>query len=204
MAVDRKRVWNLARQIPGNLIPVLITLPFLGLALQEMAQYGATLKGFLYGIAFLVVGWLAVNFLGLMGNGSLRRAIELRFKDTYEYDNHEKFFVGFSRPGHHGLLDPHEDLGFLVFRESGLEFFGEVHKIELDWDQITEVRKRPNIHSWLWLGGWISIEARVEEKDVRLQIEPRVRATHFGNARYRKVLIRQILERKSGNNPTPA
>lgn len=204
MPLERKRVWNLARQIPGNILPVLITLPFLILSLQEIARYGPSVKGFAFGLAFFVVGWLAVNFLGLIGNSSLRKSIEMRFKDRYEYDTDEKYFVGFSRPGRHGLLDPHEDLGFLVFRERGLEYFGEGHQIELDWNQIYSVGKRPNIHSWLGLGGWVSIEANVGDKDVRLQIEPRVKATHFGNSRLRSQFIQEISKRKTGQKMTPA
>ncbi|MFM9873203.1 MAG: hypothetical protein ACKVQS_07030, partial [Fimbriimonadaceae bacterium] len=107
------------------MIPVLITAPLLVLAIHETTRYGVTGKAVGFSVAFFGVGWLAVNFLGLIGNGSLRRAIDLKFKDRYEYDTDERFFVGFSRPGKYGLLDPHEDLGFLVFRKSGLEFFGE-------------------------------------------------------------------------------
>ncbi len=192
MPLERKRVWNLWRQIPGNLIPVLITVPFLVLAVQEITRFGVTSKAIWWSLGFLFVGWLAVNFLGLMGNGSLRRAIDMKFKDRYEYDIDPRYFVGFSRPGKYGLLDPHEDLGFLVFRESGLEFFGEVHEIELDWHLIKKVSKRANIHSWLGLGGWVSVEAMVGDKPVRLQIEPRVKATHWGNARMRKQFIDDI------------
>jgi len=192
MPLERKRVWNLWRQIPGNLIPVLITAPFLVLAVQEITRFGVTGKAVGLSLAFLGFGWLAVNFLGLMGNGSLKKAIEMKFKDRYEYDSDHRYFVGFSRPRKYGLLDPHEDLGFLVFRKTGLEFFGEVHQIELDWKVIKSVSKRPNIHSLLGLGGWVAVEAMIGEKQVRLQIEPRVKGTHWGNARLRKKLVDEI------------
>lgn len=204
MPLERKRVWNLWRQIPGNLIPVLITAPFLVFAVQEVSRYGVTGKAVGLSLGFLGSGWLAVNFLGLIGNSSLRRAIEMKFKDRYEYDSVERFFVGFARPGKYGLLDPHEDLGFLVFREDALEFFGEAHHLELNWNSIVGVKKRANIHSWLGLGGWVSVEAKVGEKSVRLQIEPRVRSTHWGNARLRKKMIDEISARIPSRVTTPA
>jgi hypothetical protein len=197
MPLERKRVWSLWRQIPGNLIPVLITAPFLVLAVQEITRFGVTTKAIGFSVMFVAFGWLAVNFIGLIGNSSLRKAVEMKFKDRYEYDSDHRYFVGFARPGKYGLLDPHEDLGFLVFRDTGLEFFGEVHQIELDWGSITKVGKRRNIHSWLGLGGWVSIEAVVGDKAVRLQVEPRVKGTHWGNARLRKSLVDEIVSKIS-------
>ncbi|ARU41861.1 hypothetical protein CCB80_12210 [Armatimonadetes bacterium Uphvl-Ar1] len=195
MPSERKRVWSLGRQIPGNLIPVLLSFPLLGLSVQEIVRFGVTPKGILLGLAFFVVGWMGVNFLGLFGNRGLRHAIEMRFKDEYEYDKSERFFAGFSRPGKYGLLDPHEDLGFLVFRDEELEFFGEVHHVSLPYSAIKGVGKRANIHSLLGLGGWVAVDAEVGGKLVRLQVEPRVKATHWGNSRLRKEWISKIAEK---------
>lgn len=181
--------------MPGNLIPVAITAPFLVFAIQEIVRVGVTGKAIILAFSFLIVGWLAVNFLGLIGNRSLRRVIEMRFKDQYGYDQTEKWFVGFSRPGKVGLLDPHEDLGFLILRDDVLEFFGEQHQIAVPWALIQSASKRPNIHTWLGLGGWVAIEAQDGDRAMRLQIEPRVRATHFGNNRLRPVLIAAIEQR---------
>lgn len=192
MPVDRKPVWTLARQIPGNVVPAACAAPFLILAVDELARHGPTPKALGLAIAFIAVGWLAVNFFGLCGNRGLRKAVELGFKDSYAYDQAEKWFVGFSPPGRKGLLDPHEDLGFLVFRPQGLEYFGERHQYQIAWEDIRSVRKRPNIHSILGLGGWVSVEAEAAGKPVRLLVEPRERATHWGNARMRKKLVKSI------------
>ncbi|MFM9872119.1 MAG: hypothetical protein ACKVQS_01485, partial [Fimbriimonadaceae bacterium] len=78
------------------------------------------------------------------------------------------------------------------------------HQIELDWGSITNVRKRANIHSLLGLGGWVSVEAMVGEKAVRLQIEPRVKATHWGNSRLRRKLIEEISAKILSGPVTPA
>lgn len=194
MPVERKPVWNLARQIPGNLIPALLAAPFLVVSVDELARHGPTAKGLFLGLGFLAVGWLAVNFIGLIGNASLRRAVEMRFKDTYGFDRARKWFVGFSRPGHRGLLDPHEDVGFLVFRDGLLEYFGERYRYEIPFADVRAVKKRPNVHSVLGLGGWVSVEAEAGGKPVRLLVEPRERPTHWGNARLRNVLTAKILE----------
>jgi len=194
MASGERRVWNLWRQLPGNLIPVVLVLPLLWLAIQETSRYGLTVKGALLGLAFIVCGWFSVNFIGLIGNGGLRRKMDFRYRNTFPEDHSKRYFVGFSRPGKHGLLDPHADLGWLVFLDSGLSFWGEDHQIELPWDVIESVSKRRNIHSWLGLGGWIAIDAVIGGKKMRLQVEPRVKPTHWGNNKLRTQLIKEILE----------
>lgn len=198
MPSERKRVWNLARQIPGNLIPLLLAAPFLVICIRELA-FGKRLDlAAWYGLGFLGIGWLAVNFIGLIGNSRLKLALEHRFKDEYEYDQSERLFAGFSRPGKYGLLDPHEDVGFLVFREAELEFFGEVHRVSVPYGMVRRVYRRANIHSILGLGGWVAIDAEVGGKTIRLQVEPRVKNTHWGNARLRKQWIQMIESKISG------
>lgn len=192
MSSGERRVWNLWRQLPGNLIPVVLVLPILWLAIQETSRNGLTVKTVLLAAAFFAFGWLSVNFLGLIGNRGLKRKLDFRYRNEFPEDHSKRIFVGFSRPGKHGLLDPHEDLGWLVFQDSGLLFWGEKHQIELPWSVIQSVSKRRNIHSWIGLGGWVAIEALVGDKKIRLQVEPRVKTTHWGNNHYRNLLISDL------------
>jgi hypothetical protein len=43
------------------------------------------------------------------------------------------------------------------------------------------VRYRPNVHTLLGLGRWISIEGEVHGRPIRLRVESRVRDTMLGN-----------------------
>ncbi|HRK20399.1 MAG TPA: hypothetical protein PLX06_01235, partial [Fimbriimonadaceae bacterium] len=54
------------------------------------------------------------------------------------------------------------------------------------------VRLRPNPHSWAFLGGWVSVEGKLEGEPVRMLLEPRERPTLWGNRRLRGAFKNRI------------
>ncbi|MEJ5171991.1 MAG: hypothetical protein WHU10_13470, partial [Fimbriimonadales bacterium] len=147
--------WSWRRQLVGNILPIgLASLP-LGLGLWIALRTGNTLGPALAWVAASpVVGWLACNLLGLVGNRDLRNEVARKISHP-----RNAVFVGFARPGFWGLLDAHEDVGFLFWTEDRIVFSGERNQVVLPRASIRGVRFRPNPHTWVLLGGWVCIEA---------------------------------------------
>lgn len=173
-------------------------MPFLGLALREVGSVGVGVLFWAYGFLFFVAGWFGVNWLGLWGNGGLRRQMELRYRASGEgEDGERRWFVGFARPGKAGALDPHEDVGFLVLRSAEAVFFGSERRVEVPRGVLRVVRRRWNPHSALGLGGWVSLEGETgvvggAGQAVRLLVEPRERGSLWGNRRLSGEMMRDI------------
>lgn len=176
-----KAIWTVWRKLVGNLLPLLIASPFLVLGIIEFPHFGMTGKALVDFCLFIVCTWIATNFLGNSGSWGLKAELGKRLHHVRPFDKTEKMFVGFSRPGYQGLLDPHEDVGFLLFHKDRLEFFGGQTNVELPANEITIVKFRANPHSWVGLGRWISVEGDSNGAPVRLLIEPREKATLIGN-----------------------
>jgi hypothetical protein len=140
-----------------------------------------------WGLAWLavgtVVGWLATNFFGLYQNGRMRTQLERILRAGGEHLEHEKWFVGFATPRYSSTLDPHEDVGFLLLEDDRLRFVSETRAVEVLRTDVRHVRFRPNVHSLLLLGRWVSVEGKVGEKPIRLMVEPREKRTLLGNRR---------------------
>ena len=124
-----------------------------------------------------VAGWIALNFFGFYQNGAMRRQLEKKLSDLPQ----ERVFVGCTSPKYTGLLDAHEDVGFLVFGDRALVFVSETKTVDLARNEIKRVMFRPNVHSLLGLGRWIAIEGAKGSHEVRMMIEPRERNTMLGN-----------------------
>jgi hypothetical protein len=60
--------------------------------------------------------------------------------------------------------------------------------------EVQGVRYRPNVHTALGLGRWVSVEAKQNGKPVRLLIEPRESNTLLANRRLGKELRTRIEE----------
>ena len=101
-------------------------------------------------------------------------------------------FVGFCSPKYSGMLDAHEDVGFLCFYREGLTFIGESRIVELDRSAIKSVGFRPNAHSIIGLGRWISIEGTKNGTPLRMMVEPRERPTLLGNLLRSNGLLKRI------------
>lgn len=192
MAVKRSDLWTLGKRLAGNVAPMMLACPFFFLAMIELARFGATMKVAGYGLAFLVVGWLGTNFMGLWGNQAMRRQMETRFRSMNPESAERRVFVGFARPSYRGLLDPHEDVGFLVFAEDGIQFKSDMNDIFMPAGLATQVYRKANIHSSLGLGGWICVEGELNGQLVQLLMEPREKKTLLGNKALSKVLIKEI------------
>lgn len=195
------KAWTTGRKLLGNLLPLAFSLPFLILGAAEAAERGPTRQMFLWLLLFFGTGWLATALLGALGNGALRQAIGKRLHHARGFDQTEKRFVGFATPAYRGLFDPHEDVGFLILHPDRLEFFGDSHQVILRREHIERVRLRPNIHSWLFLGGWVSVEGTRKGTPIRFLIEARESSAQIVNALQRRPL-RDRLQRWLDETPT--
>ncbi|QYK58296.1 MAG: hypothetical protein KF884_12155 [Fimbriimonadaceae bacterium] len=177
MSGDKRPLWTLGRQLVGNILPLVVGLPFLVFGLIQFAQQGAELPAALSLAAFPLVTWLATNFLALVGNQSLKREMASRVPAIGGL----RWFVGFSPPGQSGWLDPHSDLGYFVIHPDRIEFVGSATRVTLKKSEVVSARFRPNVHTWLGLGRWVSVEGQSQGRAVRLLVEPREKATLLGN-----------------------
>lgn len=188
-AMTRKRaeVWSTYRKLMANLVPALAFVPVfaIGLMLYQRGQHTAALA---FLIASPIVGLVAVNFLGLYQNSQMK----LELRGLLGKEDAEPIFVGFSRPGSISALDPHDDLGWLVVGTRSVKFFGEKGAYDLPWSDIRAVRFRPNVHTLLGLGRWISFEGLKDGKQLRMMVEPRVHSTLLANKREGARLLRKL------------
>jgi hypothetical protein len=177
----------------GNLIPLACMLPFaVGGGLLMVRAHEVTWLGVFLCALALVVGWLAVNQFGFFGNAQLKEQIQRKILPKAGKDASKGIFVGFARPAYVGLLDAHEDLGYLFLGTETLEYIGELHQVTIPKADIIGVRYRANVHSALGLGRWVSIDARHMGKPVRVLVEPREAPTLLGNRKRGAELRAQI------------
>lgn len=197
-------VWTPARRILGNLIPAALCLPFFGLGLRELQTIrGLTFQAEIWFLAFLVVGWLAVNIFGFLGNSAMKRQLLARVRSKHALDDVPHAFVGVASSSFRSLWDPHEDIGYMILSPHELIFAGDKLSISVPREAITGFRFRPNIHTWIGIGRWISMEGAVGGETIRLLIEPREHAFVIQNMAESKRLKERLsawLEQKS---PTP-
>lgn len=187
-------VWTSARKWQGNLLPALFWLPPAAIGLWIMVDRREILGPGLYWIASAtVLGWLGLNFFGGSPNRKMRTQLEevltRKGKDTLPS---EREFVGYSRPDYSGLLDAHEDVGFLCFFPDRLVFISDTRNEEITKTEARTVRFRPNVHTIVGLGRWVSIEGERAGKPFRFLIEPRSKRTMWGNRAYSKSLQSRI------------
>ena len=192
MPAGGKPVLTSSHKLLGNLVPlaVMAAVALLG-GLMVWRTHSSVVGWFLL-LVSPMLGWLTVNMVGLWDNRRLRSEIEFRLKVLRPRSTAPKYFVGFARPSYRSALDPHEDVGFLIFHEDRLEFYGGDLHINIYHEDFREVRTRSNPHTWLGLGGWISIEGFVEGQKVRMLLEPREHFTLVGNRRWAKFIKMEI------------
>ncbi|HQU19670.1 MAG TPA: hypothetical protein PLA92_11545, partial [Fimbriimonadaceae bacterium] len=148
-----------------------------------------------------VVAWVGMCLLGLAGNESMRGQLIRLLKLPPPTHEESRWFVGFSRPSHFGLLDPHEDIGFLRLTPTAIRFEGERYRVEIPTPAGERVRFRANAHSWVGLGRWISIEGTLEGQKIRMLVEPRERATLLGNLILSGEIRRRLAGAVTGKDP---
>ena len=181
----------------GNFVPALFWFP---LALAGVAI--AVIQGQFIGLGlwFLVastfVGWLAVNFFGYYENQAMRRQLERILKVKETPIEGEFIFVGFASPNFSSMVDAHEDVGFLRILDDRITFVSETRTMEIMRADITGAKRRFNVHSLVGLGGWVGIDAKIGERQFRMLVEPREKATMLGSKPYAGRLIARIQEWK--------
>lgn len=182
MRLVTSTVWTNRRKWLGNLIPALFWLPPAVIGVYLIAfKNQLTGAGVWYLVASTVLGWAAVNVFGLFENSRMRRQLEHILQAKGTELGSERYFVGFATPSYSSMLDAHEDVGFLVIHKDRLQFLSESRSIELYKTEIHQIRYRPNVHSILLLGRWISAEGVSGGKPIRLLVEPREKKTLLGN-----------------------
>lgn len=192
MPQPSRPVWTLWRQLVGNLLPLAVSAPLMVLGVRQAILNGLTPESLFLMAGFVVAAWIATNFLGPCGGWGLKSEIGRRLHQVRPFDKTEKHFVGFAKPGGPSLLDPHQDVGYLILHPERLEFFGGHTQVELSREDVQVVRYRPNPHSWLGLGRWVSVEGTSGGVQVRLLVEPRERPTLLGNRKYSSKLAARL------------
>ncbi|HWD41908.1 MAG TPA: hypothetical protein VG944_23915 [Fimbriimonas sp.] len=186
-------VWTPARKWLGNLIPAAVWTAFAAYGLYQIVQTKQLVgQGLIFLIIATVAGWIALNFFGFYQNGRMRRRLTIILGKDGALPA-DRVFVGFASPKYTGLLDAHEDVGFLCFLPDKLVFIGENRTLEVGKGEIQKVQFRPNVHTMVGLGRWISIEGAKQDVPIRLLIEPRERNTMLGNLRFGPNLRRKIV-----------
>lgn len=174
MRLVARKVWTNRRKWLGNLLPALFFLPPMAYGIYWMLEQDNIIGAGLWWIVFgTVLGWIGLNLFGLIQNAFMRREMkrELSAKQI-EFDC-PHYFVGFSSPRFFSILDAHEDVGFVFLREATLEFVGEANELKVPRREIKSISFRPNIHTWVGLGRWISIEGTHKGTRFRMNVEPR-------------------------------
>jgi len=194
MPPQERLQWTTARRLWGNILPLIVVGPGLALSLNEVVRQGLSPLFWVWIAATSIGGWLAVNYLGLTGNQAMKEALTSHHEALHPHDRREKWFVGFARPSFRSYLDPHEDVGFLILDSTRLIFEGESRRVELHRDQITGVSFKANIHSWIGLGRWVTVEAVLDGRPGRLMIEPREKPTLLGNRRVGADIHRALID----------
>jgi hypothetical protein len=130
-----------------------------------------------------LAGWISLNFFGLFQNRKMREELS-KILDADRVLPADRLFVGFTTPKYTGLLDAHEDVGFLCFSAETLRFVSETRTVDVEKGNVKRVVFRPNVHSVLGLGRWVCVEGERKGTEIRMLLEPRERPTMLGNLRY--------------------
>ncbi len=197
-------VWTAKRKWMGNIIPALFWLPAAAAGLTWMIVNSQILGlGLWLLVLSTVLGWIALNQFGFYQNGRMRRQLEKILRAGQGDLTQDRNFVGYASPKYAGMLDAHEDVGFLCFLPDRLRFVSETRMVEMSREQVKSVRFRANVHTMVGLGRWISVEGETDGKPIRLLIEPRDRGTMLGNLRMGKKLQSKIRRWLKETGPGP-
>ncbi|MEQ1823281.1 MAG: hypothetical protein ABL949_12280 [Fimbriimonadaceae bacterium] len=177
-----KPVWTFRRQLMGNLIPLIIPTPIglAGIAII-LIRPNALALGIATILASGFIGWICLSLWGLFENRKIKQEMTWRFRHANLPIAQRRYFVGVASPGFKGILDPHEDVGFLLVYADRLEFFGEKTNFKVARADVSEIAKQPNIHSFVFLGGWISVRGTLNKVPVELRFEPRIHQSLLAN-----------------------
>lgn len=187
----KTNVWSLYRKLMSNLVPACVFVPLFAAGLM-FYQRGWTWPALLCFALTPVAGWFAVNYLGLFANRQMMQELS-------HAKSENSIFVGFARPGSIGILDAHEDVGWLTVLPDKIQFAGERHKAEMLRNEIIGIRTRPNVHSILGLGRWVSIEGKRDGREIRMMVEPRQESSLIANKRLGNRMLTQLRAWQKGS-----
>ncbi len=193
LSVPRSRVWTRYRKWMGNILPAAVWLPLVGVGLyiifhsNRILGPGLVLVALAQPLAFLVV-----NYMGLFQNREIRFALWREVQILRPHFRGYALYCGFSSLEKTDLLDPHEDVGFVLLTTESLEFVGDGQLIRILPENVTGIRYRPNVHTLLGLGRWVCVEGKIEERKFHLCFEPREKKTLLANRKEGKVLHRKL------------
>jgi hypothetical protein len=137
------RIWNQRRQWLGNLIPLGLGIVFF------IASYRL---GFAWqSVIGVLVAWEGIDRWGFFDNDQIDK--ELRAKTQAEGE-----LIGFVYEQSPTALDAHAEIGLLTIEPGLLTIVTEDTSYSILRSDVIEVKRRPNIHALLLLGGWISLE----------------------------------------------
>ena len=194
------KIWTRQRRLMGNLIPFLFWLPPTAYGFVQILQKQDYLgEGLWWMLAGLFCGWLGVNLSGVQVNHHMEAELKKRLEFRRESLGAERWFVGFASPKFAGVLDAHEDVGFLVVDQDEIRFISDTRKIRVLRADVERVKFRPNVHTMLGLGGWISIEGQSGDVPFRLLVEPRVYGQmlmNFGLSRSIRKRLTEVVKTK--------
>jgi hypothetical protein len=166
-------VWTGKRKWLGNLIPACFWFPLMAAGIAFIVLRAEVIGiGLWLLVAATIVGWIALGFFGLYDNERMKRQLR-RILEARDIDPGDAPFVGIATPKYSSALDPHEDVGYLIFLPDRLRFISEHRTIELQHSQLQRVRLRPNVHTLVGLGRWVSVEGLASGRPIRLLIESR-------------------------------
>lgn len=186
-------VWSPQRKLLGNLVPALGWLPLVAGGLIVISLTNDLLGlGLALVVAGNVVGWLLLNQFGLYQNAAMRRELERMLERRGESLTGKSYFVGFATPRYTGLVDAHEDVGFLVVQPEQLRFVSETRTVPILRLEVRRIRFRANVHSVLGLGRWICVEGVSGGKEFRLLVEPRQHRTMLANMMASRTMLREL------------
>lgn len=194
-------MWTTRRKVLGNLIPATVWLIPAAYGLAVMASTRILLGPglVLLGVS-TILGWLALNSFGLFENLQMQKELEKILESRKDKLGAESWFVGLTTPKYRGLLDAHEDVGFLEILPDRLSFVSETRKIEFPLSEVRSVGYRANVHSVVLLGRWVSLEGESGGKPIRMLLEPRESGTMLGNFRESRVLRARLVSWAKGKN----
>jgi hypothetical protein len=176
----------------GNLIPAVFWLIPTCLAIRAfLLTHQLIGPGLWLLILGDILGWLVMDQVGLYENARMKRRLLAILGKAGKLSD-DRIFVGFTSPKYTGVLDAHEDVGFLCFREGEIEFVSETRTLAMQRHEIESVSFRLNVHSLVLLGRWICVQGTRNQSSIRMLIEPRERRTMSGNLFYGKTLRKKI------------
>jgi hypothetical protein len=187
----------------GNLAPAILWLPLtiagIIILYRTKQVWGWALDCVCLG---QVLGLVALNYLGLYENASLRWELDREFRVLRPRYSGWRLFVGFASQGYTSWVDPHEDVGYLCLTADTIEFYGDRLIWKLKRGDVIRIANGPNVHSFVGLGRWIRIEATQDGTRILLRLEPRDKDTLLGNlASGRKLRQRLINWQKASDAP---